>query len=201
MHVARTRHPVSSIVALVSVALLTAGVVAACDKDDEGASTDDDSKAVAPADKPGQTEGEDDHHEREEEDHAHEHGEEGVHIADAMYELSRRFSAIWFAGQVENRAFVDYEIHEIEELQADLAAESPKEAGVDVAARLKSDVVEPLGKLSTAVGESDLGKFDDVYHQIMKNCETCHADTGHDFINLKEPEYNPYPNLDLAPRD
>ncbi|MFB6350985.1 MAG: hypothetical protein ABEN55_23415, partial [Bradymonadaceae bacterium] len=121
--------------------------------------------------------------------------------ADVMYELGRRISAIWFAGQVGNKAMVDYQVHEIEELHAELAKASPTENGVDVAARLKSDVLKPLEGLSKTVGKSDLGDFEKTYTNIMKNCESCHTATGHDFINLKKPEYNPYPNLDMTPEE
>lgn len=143
------------------------------------------------------------HHEEEAEEHGeHEHDHaEGVHLADTMYELSRRYSAIWYAGELGNSEMLHYQAHELEEMVEGLEEASPKENGVDVVARLKSDVLQPIEDLETAVEDGDRDAFEDTYATIMENCESCHADTGHDYIDVKKPEYNPYPNLDFRPEN
>ncbi len=197
---------VASVAGLCVLAVFSGG----CD-DPEAES---DSEAVAPSDERRPGAGGDDSGEGEGEaeqetagdEHGHEHSEHegdhgGVHLADEMVELGRRYSAIWFAGEVGNAEMVDYQIHEIEEMLAELEAASPTENGVDVAGRLRSDVVDRLDELHVATREGEREAFGETYEEVMEACESCHADTGHDFINLKEPEYNPYPNLDFAPEE
>jgi len=215
MTAARRRTPTPAAAVFVGLVLLAMGLVSACERGSD--SGKDSAAAVGPADQSRQSPSEpaaggeqgDDGGDPESGedaggDHAHDHGGEGheeMHLADVMVELSRRYSAIWFAGQTGNAPMIEYQIHEIEELYQEVEAASPTENGVDVASRLKADIVAPLEGLASAAEESDLSAFEGRYDAIMTNCESCHADTGHDFINVKQPEYNPYPNLDMVPRD
>lgn len=227
MPAARRRTPTLAAAVFLSLALMAMALAGACER--EGDAGGEDTTAVTPDDQTreietGQAAGDGDEANAEDADgddrdgegetqdapdeHPDEHGEEhgehdhgGIHLADVMVELGRRYSAIWFAGQVGNEPMVEYQIHEIEEMYDEVAEASPTENGVDVASRLQSDVVEPLEGLSAAAGESDIGGFEKTYTNIMDNCESCHADTGHDYLNLKKPEYNPYPNLDVTAAD
>jgi hypothetical protein len=199
-------------VSLVLASVMVLVVCVGCDSEPGGET----SEAVSPTEtstQPGaddsakKAEEDSSEHAEGEESEEHEHGEhehdhaEGVHLADTMYELSRRYSAIWYAGELGNAKMLHYQAHEIEEMVAGLEEASPKENGIDVVTRLKSDVLEPIEKLETAVEEGDRDAFKDTYTAVMKNCEECHADTAHDYINVKKPEYNPYPNLDFRPEN
>ncbi|MFW5967254.1 MAG: hypothetical protein ACOCV2_07030, partial [Persicimonas sp.] len=160
---------------------------------EDSEASSEEAEAVAQGDSEGDSK-EDDHD--EEAEHEHE-----VHLAGPMYELGRRFSAIWYAGRAENTEMIHYQLHEIEELVAELDEHSPKENGVDVVDRLEGDVVAPLEKLEEEMEGSDDVDFEGDYDAITENCTSCHADTGHEVIRVTRPEYNPYPNIDMEPAD
>ncbi len=159
----------------------------------------DASKSADDSPRPAEAEssGDEEHHGTD--DHAeHEHTEAGhFHLAPKMVEMSRRFAAVWYAGRNEQFDLLDYQIHELEELQAEIKRAAPTENGVDVAARLQSDVLEPLHALESYDGE-DPDAFEKDYRAIVKNCSQCHADTGHDYLNVTMPTRNPYPNLSVG---
>jgi cytochrome c553 len=184
-------------------ALLAGGalVTAACDRSDKDGN-DEKASAQQPEStaeaKPGT---DDDHHEEEqakEEDH-HDHGHGGVHLGAKMHELGRRFAAVWFAGEAGNTRMVDYQLHEMEEVISEIKEADPTEHGINVADQLDARILGQLETLETSVG-SDKAKFKKTYRSVMKQCTSCHADTEHGFINVKIPEYNPYPNLEMKPQ-
>lgn len=137
--------------------------------------------------------------EEEEDDHHHDHAE-GVHLGETMYELSRRFATVWFAGKAGNKQMVDYQIHEIEEVVEELEEPKPKEHGVDVHARLEADILPKLETIEEAVEAGDTAKFEETYRATISSCNNCHAMTEHDYVNVTVPEYNPYPNLAMEPK-
>jgi cytochrome c553 len=49
--------------------------------------------------------------------------------------------------------------------------------------------------LEDQASAKDTAGFEKTYRKVMNNCTVCHADTKHGFIQVKIPEYNPYPNL------
>jgi cytochrome c553 len=126
---------------------------------------------------------------------------EEVHLGESMNVLSRRFSAVWFAGKAGNAEMVDYQIHEIEELVEELKPAAPHENGIDVVERLETDILTGLEDVEKAVDASDPQAFEASYRRVMNSCGGCHHNTGHGFIKPKIPDYNPYPNLDLSGRD
>jgi hypothetical protein len=113
-----------------------------------------------------------------------------------MMTLSRRFAAIWFAGRNNRSEMLHYQIHELEELLAEIEEASPTENGIDVANRLNSDVLSKLEALETRIDDPEA--FEQSYREIAQNCSSCHADTGHDYIDVTVPTRNPYANIDLG---
>lgn len=144
----------------------------------------------------------DSHHEssasNEESEHDHGHADSHFHLAPKMVVLSRRFSAIWFAGLKGNHQMVHYQAHELEELLAEIKQASPTENGIDVARRLQSDVISKLEGLETATKDGETDTFRKSYKQVVQRCSGCHADTGHDYLNVTIPTRNPYPNMSLG---
>ena len=128
-------------------------------------------------------------------DHAHEHDEDHFHLGAHMYEISRRFSSMWFAGQKGNALMVKYQTHELEEVIEEIAEAKPMENEVDVARRLETDVESHFEDLEKHAESGDKKAFEATYRKVMNGCTVCHADTKHGFIQVKLPEYDPYPNL------
>lgn len=120
---------------------------------------------------------------------------EPVHLGNVMYELQRRFSALWFAGVGGNPEMVKYQSIEIGEIVDNIRAANPHEGGVSVVARLELHVLDRLDSLVEASEAGDRKAFEERYHQVMGGCNGCHVETNHAFIDVRLPEYNPYPSL------
>lgn len=118
-----------------------------------------------------------------------------VHLGEHMNEIDRRFAAIWYAGEAKNGAMLDYQLHELEEAIDELREPRPIENEIDVHARLVSDVRSRFDALEKAVEGGDVKAFEQQYQGIMARCSACHAETGHPYIVVTTPEYNPYPNV------
>lgn len=186
-HTRRRNHAlaVSFLVVLVAgIGTLGAG----CDKTP---SDGEHAQAIRPADEP--LPGTDD----EQGEHAGEgeHAHHDVHLGNKMYELQRRWSAIWFAGKANDAEMVAYQTHEIEEIVESMEESDPQEAGVDVVDRINLHVVGRLEGIENAVADQDQEKFEQLYETVTNGCNGCHAETKHAFIRVGAPEYNPYPNL------
>lgn len=194
--------------ARLAAVLVLAGLVglAGCDRD--AGSTSEQASAQQPAPtaeesaKPGSDEHEEHGHDEEHGEHdehadGDEHGHHDAHLGGQMYELSRRFSAIWFAGKAGNKPMVKYQVHEMEEVIEEIEKSAPTENGVDVAERLQDDVGSRLEALEESVGSDE--DFEQTYRAIMGKCGTCHTQTNHGFIQPRIPEYNPYPNVKMEP--
>lgn len=192
----RECEPVSplSIATYVAMALLMVGLasVVGCDRESDSAESEE---AEAESAESEQQQDE----EAREADEADKPGSGGEHdeveLAGPMYELGRRFSAIWYAGRDGNMEMVDYQHHEIEELVEELEEGSPTENGVEVVPRLQNEVVKPIEEMEGDVEEGDTEAFESAYTDVMDNCTGCHADTDHAYLRVEKPEYNPYPNL------
>ena len=184
-------------------ALLVGGTLftAACDRSEPSDSTEKASAQQPESTSEAKPGADDDHHEaaHEEEDH-HEHGHEGLHLGAKMHEIGRRFAAVWFAGEAGNKPMLDYQIHEMEEVIEEIEEANPTEHGVNVADQLDARIVSQLEPLESSLDSDDVD-FEKTYRSIMTECTSCHATTEHDFINVKIPEYNPYPNLEMEPQE
>ena len=150
-------------------------------------------ESVSADQKPGTDEqkGEEEHDEHAEEEHGH----HDVHLGNKMYELQRRWSAIWFAGKAGDAEMVKYQTHEIEEIVESMEEHDPQEAGVDVVDRINVHVTNRLEGIEEAAEKNNQELFEERYDTVTDGCNGCHAETKHAFIKVKTPEYNPYPNL------
>ncbi len=129
-------------------------------------------------------------------EHGHDHG--GIRLGLKMQHISHRFAAIWYAGRSEHLAMLDYQLHELRETAETIIDADIEEHGVDVGHRLESNVLSGLEGLEKAAEKGNVETFESRYQAVRRNCNTCHADTKHGFINVSQPTRNPYPNVDLS---
>jgi len=113
--------------------------------------------------------------------------EPGFELADAMRALALRMSNLWFARNVGSLALFDYEVHEINEVQAELAAASLTEAGRDVDAEVDRLIIQKLSSLRTALESGDIDAYEKAYRRVLAGCNDCHEATAHPFIRIEVP--------------
>jgi hypothetical protein len=171
-------------------------VLAGCDE--EEAATAESVSAEQSQRRPGTDDKKADEHDEHDEHTEEEHGHHDVHLGNKMYELQRRWSAIWFAGKAGDAEMVEYQTHEIEEIIAALEEHDPQEAGVDVVDRVNVHVTDKLEGIEEAAAADNQKLFEKRYRAVITGCNGCHAETKHGFIKVKMPEYNPYPNLQFG---
>lgn len=126
-----------------------------------------------------------------------EHEGDEVHLAAAMEELGRRYASVWYGAQAQNTAFVDYQIHEIEEVIDDMRSARPVEHGVDIVEFFDANIFPALERLEETLENNQ--DFEAAYDAVIQQCNACHIATEHGFIKVKRPDFNPYPNLDVNP--
>lgn len=144
-------------------------------------------KASEATPEPGDGEGEHD------EDHAHDE----VHLGAHMFEIGRRYAAVWYAGEAGNKAMVDYQIHEIEEVIEELREAQPVEEGVDVVDYFDRSVLPGLEKVEEAIEAGNSATFEREYDAVIAQCNACHTATKHGFIKIGRPAFNPYANVNM----
>lgn len=183
---------------LIALSLLLAGGfgLSGCDKkQDDTATAESVSADQAPGSDETKDEAEHDDHDEHDEHAEEEHGHHDAHLGNKMYELQRRWAAIWFAGKAGDAEMVKYQTHEIEEIVASMEEHDPQEAGVDVVDRINVHVTDRLEGIEEAAADNNQALFEKRYNIVTDGCNGCHAETKHAFIRVKKPEYNPYPNL------
>ncbi|TXD37127.1 hypothetical protein FRC98_10350 [Lujinxingia vulgaris] len=130
-----------------------------------------------------------------EEEHDEDHAHDEVHLGAHMFEIGRRYSAVWYAGEAGNKGMVDYQIHEIEEVIEELREAKPVEEGIDVVDYFDRSVLPGLEKIEEAIEAGDTATFEKEYDAVIAQCNACHTATKHDFIAIGRPQFNPYPNV------
>ncbi|WP_164856270.1 hypothetical protein [Lujinxingia sediminis] len=132
-----------------------------------------------------------------EEEHDEDHAHDEVHLGAHMFEIGRRYSAVWYAGEAGNKAMVDYQIHEIEEVIEELREARPVEEGVDVVDYFERSVLPSLERIEEAVEAGDTATFEREYDAVITQCNACHTATKHAFIEIGRPAFNPYANVKM----
>jgi len=191
----------SSEVAVVLLAGLTG--VGACERSEESAaqSQSRESKSVEPQEEResgdrGSDEG-DEHEHGEDEAAEGEHGDHSheMRLGWKMQHIAHRYAAIWFAGRGERTELLDYHVHELRETIEAIDRAGIEEHGVKVGTQLRARVGERVGSLVDHVESGEQSEFRETYREVIGQCNECHDQTEHGFIEVGMPDRNPYANL------
>lgn len=101
-----------------------------------------------------------------------------------MTSIQIHHAKLWFAGQNENWALADFEIHEIEEGIEDIQRyQSARPESKEL------PMINPeLDSVLSAIDQKDKLAFDRTYNLLTHTCNTCHKVTNHGFIQIKIPD-------------
>ena len=104
------------------------------------------------------------------------------------------------AARAHNWIYAAYELHELQEAFARIAAVWPEWQHLPIAAMIKFNVADPVSALDAAIKAKDSAKFDAGFKLLTESCDSCHQAAGREMIVIKVPGEAPFPDQDFAPR-
>jgi len=120
-------------------------------------------------------------------------------FGELMGTIQTHHAKLWYAGTSENWKLAEFEIHEIEE-----TFEKVSELHGD---RYKANELIPalvvpfLESTREAAKNNDLSAFKERYTELTSGCNSCHVDTGFEFIIIRTPSEPGFPNQQFGIRN
>lgn len=108
-----------------------------------------------------------------------------------------RHEKIAIAGRERNWKYLAYEIRELRSAFARIARTAPAHDGWDTLAMFNSMIMPPIKNVEDAVKAGDARAFDTGFVALTEACNACHVVMGRDYIVVREPRGNSYPNQDF----
>ena len=111
-------------------------------------------------------------------------------LGEFMSSIQIHHAKLWFAGQKQNWALADFEIHEIIESIDDIKkyeTDRPETKGIDM-------IKPALDSVRHSIEEKSSTLFNRSYILLTNTCNTCHVDNKFEFNVVKVPESPPFSN-------
>jgi hypothetical protein len=126
--------------------------------------------------------------------------EEGFEVAEVMGRLERHHAKWWLAGQAGHAELAAFYLHEMEEAMEELAhAGVVEENGVDVSALVGVYGMPVIHALEQRLEREGVAAMHADAAVLVANCNSCHAATGHGFIQVQVPVGATFPGQSMAP--
>jgi len=105
---------------------------------------------------------------------------------------------LWLAGSAGDWKLAAYEADELGETFDDIATYQATWNKVPVA-RLVKAIIEPaLKKVDAAIAAKNAADFKTAYGTLTAGCNSCHVTAQHDFLEIKVPAGNPFPDQNFV---
>jgi hypothetical protein len=111
-----------------------------------------------------------------------------------------RHEKLGLGGQARNWKYSAYELRELRGAFARIARTAPAHEGWDTKAMFDAMIMTPLKNVEDAIKAGDGRAFDRQYVALTAACNACHTAMGRDYIVIKVPRANAYPNQDFTPQ-
>jgi hypothetical protein len=105
---------------------------------------------------------------------------------------------LWLAGSTGNWKLAAYEADELGETFDDVATYQATWKGVAVAQLLKGMIEPALKKVNSAIAARNVADFKSAYGTLTAACNSCHMAAQHDFLEIKVPTADPFPDQNFA---
>jgi hypothetical protein len=110
-----------------------------------------------------------------------------------------RHIKLGLAGRRQNWAYAGYELYELRETFADVAAIMPKYRDLSIPEMIDTTVKKPLAAVDQAIKAKDLGQFTVAYRRLSAACNACHRAYDRGMIVIQPPAGGAYPDQDFRP--
>lgn len=106
---------------------------------------------------------------------------------------------LWLAGSAGDWKLAAYEASELGETFDDVATYQATWNNVPVA-RLVKAIIEPaLKKVEASIASKNMVQFKTDYGTLTNACNSCHMTAQHEFLEIRVPAANPYPDQNFTP--
>lgn len=114
-------------------------------------------------------------------------------LGDFMSRIQTQHAKLWFAGQNENWALANFEIHEIEETLEDIEKYQAGRKEMEMIQMLDA----PLDSIEKAIEQKNSEAFKRNFITLTNTCNTCHIAVDFGFNVIKIPDSSPFGNQDF----
>jgi hypothetical protein len=114
-------------------------------------------------------------------------------LGEFMTSIQMHHAKLWFAGQNQNWALADFEIHEIIEALDDIRTYCSDRPEVKAIGMIQS----PIDSVSNAIQQKNIQLFTRNFTLLTNTCNTCHKATDHGFNVVIIPANLPVVNQDF----
>ncbi|HZP92739.1 MAG TPA: hypothetical protein VFB20_07655 [Burkholderiales bacterium] len=121
-------------------------------------------------------------------------------LGETMAGIQLHMAKLYFAAKVGNRRLAHYEMDEIREnLERAVLQRPVEENGLRLKPLAQALETGPLARLEQAIDGGQQASIAHAYRDAIRDCNACHAATGHDFIVITMPKAFPVPNQRWTP--
>ncbi len=111
-----------------------------------------------------------------------------------MSSIQTHHAKLWFAGQKQNWALCDFEIHEMMEALDNIQQYQQERKET----KLISMIGPAIDSLNDAIKKQDPVLFKGAYISLTNGCNNCHHAADFGFNIVKVPEASPFSNQDFS---
>jgi hypothetical protein len=113
--------------------------------------------------------------------------------------IQPRHLKLYYAGEAKNWKLAEFQLRELRQALARIGRTIPTYRRIGVDDAVASIFTEKAVALEAAVKAADPPKFKAAYGEMTAACNACHAGMEHEFLVIKVPEANVYPNQEFRP--
>jgi hypothetical protein len=113
--------------------------------------------------------------------------------------IQPRHLKLAFAGEAKNWKLADFQLRELRQALARIGRTIPTYRKIGVDDAVASIFTEKAVAVEAAIKAADSAKFKAAYAEMTTACNACHAAMEHEFLVIKVPEANVYPDQEFRP--
>jgi cytochrome c553 len=107
---------------------------------------------------------------------------------------------VGLAGSAKNWPLAEYEAKELRETFEDVSTYQGMWHDFPIAKLVETNLLPPLDKLDAAIKAKNAADFKKAYGEVTAACNTCHQATGNEFVAIKTPSGQDFPDQEFQPR-
>jgi hypothetical protein len=113
--------------------------------------------------------------------------------------IQPRHLKLYYAGEAKNWKLAEFQLRELRQALARIGRTIPTYRRIGVDDAVTSIFTEKAVAVEAAIKAADPAKFKAAYGEMTAACNACHAGMEHEFLVIKVPEANVYPNQEFRP--
>jgi hypothetical protein len=113
--------------------------------------------------------------------------------------IQPRHLKLYYAGEARNWKLAEFQLRELRQALARIGRTIPTYRKIGVDDAVASIFTEKAAAVEAEIKAADPAKFKAAYAEMTGACNACHAGMEHEFLVIKVPEANVYPNQEFRP--